>query len=178
MKKIFLTLLFLFLTSISTNAFAICSGNAVGCSGKSTTALCTVLLSGNQMCTSSGTSGEADFICAPTVNGCSELTDAECATIEARNAGCAIFATGDANANAFVTTMCNALSIVQGNGGKAFAAFAIISVGIGFFTGKVSWGLMIGVTAGIAAMFGATSIVAAITGESVINCGNAEILSN
>ena len=47
----------------------------------------------------------------------------------------------------------------------AFAAFAIIATGIGFFTGKVSWGLMIGVTAGIATMFGAPSIVAAISGQ-------------
>lgn len=72
--------------------------------------------------------------------------------------------------NAFVDTMCNALRIVTGNGGKAFAAFAIISVGIGFFTGKVSWGLMIGVTCGIAAMFGAPTIVAAIGGGAVANC--------
>ena len=40
----------------------------------------------------------------------------------------------------FVSEMCNAYNIVAGNGGKAFAAFAVISVGIGFFTGKVSWG--------------------------------------
>ncbi len=74
------------------------------------------------------------------------------------------------NSNVLVDVMCNVLRIVTGNGGKAFAAFAILSVGIGFFTGKVSWGLMIGVAAGIAAMFGASSIVAAITGQSAINC--------
>jgi type IV secretory pathway VirB2 component (pilin) len=85
-------------------------------------------------------------------------------------------ATGVGNAgstaddNALVVTMCNALGIVTGSGGKAFAAFAIISVGIGFFTGKVSWGLMIGVAAGIAAMFGAPTIVAAISGEDTIDC--------
>jgi type IV secretory pathway VirB2 component (pilin) len=62
------------------------------------------------------------------------------------------------------------MQIVTGNAGKAFAAFAILSVGIGFFTGKVSWGLMIGVVAGIAAMFGAPSIVSAITGKSSFNC--------
>lgn len=76
----------------------------------------------------------------------------------------------DENDNVLVRTMCNALQIVTGNAGKAFAAFAIISIGIGFFTGKVSWGLMIGVAAGIAAMFGAPSIVAAITGEGTFNC--------
>jgi len=72
--------------------------------------------------------------------------------------------------NVLVDVMCNVLNIVTGNGGKAFAAFAILSVGIGFFTGKVSWGLMIGVAAGIAAMFGANSIVGAITGETTMDC--------
>ena len=76
----------------------------------------------------------------------------------------------DANQNALVGTMCNVLKIITGNAGKAFAAFAIISVGIGFFTGKVSWGLMIGVAAGIAAMFGAATIVAAITGKTTFDC--------
>jgi len=78
----------------------------------------------------------------------------------------------DANSNVLVNTICNALKIITGNAGKAFAAFAIISVGIGFFTGKVSWGLMIGVAAGIAAMFGAPSIVAAITGKSTFDCSS------
>jgi type IV secretory pathway VirB2 component (pilin) len=75
------------------------------------------------------------------------------------------------NDNILVNTMCRSLKIITGNAGKAFAAFAIISIGIGFFTGKVSWGLMIGVAAGIAAMFGAPSIVSAITGESTFDCG-------
>jgi len=74
------------------------------------------------------------------------------------------------NTNVLVDVMCNVLRIVTGNGGKAFAAFAILSVGIGFFTGKVSWGLMIGVAAGIAAMFGANTIVSAITGTETMTC--------
>lgn len=76
----------------------------------------------------------------------------------------------DYNQNDLVRVMCNVLKIVTGNFGKAFAAFAIISVGIGFFTGKVSWGLMIGVAAGIAAMFGAPTIVSAISGEDTFDC--------
>lgn len=79
--------------------------------------------------------------------------------------------TADANQNVLVGTMCNMLKIVTGSFGKSVAAFAIISVGIGFFTGKVSWGLLIGVAAGIAAMFGAPTIVAAISGKSAFDCG-------
>jgi type IV secretory pathway VirB2 component (pilin) len=71
----------------------------------------------------------------------------------------------------FSRAMCQALKVVTGSAGKTFASFAIIATGIGFFTGKVSWGLMIGVTAGIATMFGAPSIVAAISGQNTdMNC--------
>jgi type IV secretory pathway VirB2 component (pilin) len=74
------------------------------------------------------------------------------------------------NDNFLVGTMCNMMKIVTGNFGKAVAAFAIIAVGIGFFTGKVSWGLLVGVTAGVAAMFGAPTIVSAISGKSTYDC--------
>lgn len=75
------------------------------------------------------------------------------------------------DSNALTKTMCNAMKLVTGNAGKAFAAFAIISLGIGFFTGKISWGLMIGVSMGIAAMFGAPSVVSALSGTSSVDCG-------
>ena len=78
--------------------------------------------------------------------------------------------TANITSNSLTTAMCNIMRITTGNAGKAFAAFAIVSVGIGFFTGKVSWGLMVGVAAGIAAMFGAPQIVAAISGSSAVNC--------
>ena len=71
------------------------------------------------------------------------------------------------SSNSLTRVMCNALRLVTGSAGKTFAAFAIIATGIGFFSGKVSWGLMIGVAAGIATMFGAPSIVAAISGQTV-----------
>jgi type IV secretory pathway VirB2 component (pilin) len=73
--------------------------------------------------------------------------------------------------NILTRVMCNAYRIVTGSAGATFAAFAVIATGIGFFSGKVSWGLMIGVAAGIASMFGAPSIVAAISGQTVqTNC--------
>jgi type IV secretory pathway VirB2 component (pilin) len=78
--------------------------------------------------------------------------------------------TANVDSNSLTQAMCNVMKITTGNAGKAFAAFAIVSVGIGFFTGKVSWGLMVGVAAGIAAMFGAPQIVAAISGSSAVSC--------
>ncbi len=92
------------------------------------------------------------------------------APVVASDAFAAASVVADTDNNQLTLTMCKALNIVTGSAGKAFAAFAIISVGIGFFTGKVSWGLMIGVAAGIAAMFGAPSIVAAISGGSSFDC--------
>ena len=77
------------------------------------------------------------------------------------------FANASTSSNTFSKSICNAFRIVTGGAGKTFAAFAIIATGIGFFSGKVSWGLMIGVAAGIATMFGAPSIVAAISGTTV-----------
>ena len=77
------------------------------------------------------------------------------------------FSRASASSNTFSKSICNAFRIVTGSAGKTFAAFAIIATGIGFFSGKVSWGLMIGVAAGIATMFGAPSIVAAISGTTV-----------
>ena len=74
-------------------------------------------------------------------------------------------ASANISSNALTRVMCNALRIVTGGAGKTFATFAVIATGIGFFTGKVSWGLMIGVAAGIATMFGGPSIVSAISGE-------------
>ena len=62
------------------------------------------------------------------------------------------------------TVLCNVLRFVTGTVGKTLASFIIIGVGLGFFTGKVSWGLLIGVTLGISAMFGAPAIIGAITG--------------
>jgi len=74
--------------------------------------------------------------------------------------------------NAITRVLCNVYRIVTGKAGKTFAAFAIISAGIGFFTGKLQWGLLIALTLGIAAIFGAPTIISAITGESSTAVGS------
>ena len=69
-----------------------------------------------------------------------------------------------------VDALCNILNLITGPGGKVFAAIVIITVGVGFFTGKVSWGLLIGVACGIGVLFGAEGIVSAISGEDKYSC--------
>jgi type IV secretory pathway VirB2 component (pilin) len=81
-----------------------------------------------------------------------------------------IFPSKASASDVFISEICNVINIVSGPAGKAFAAFAIVSVGIGFFSGKVSWGLLIGVSVAIATMFGAPSIVSAITGKPSFQC--------
>ena len=125
-----------------------------------------VLLGGNE--------AKADYCgkySGDTTSGCysANSTKTTCKN-DTANVGCSWYIEGNADDNKFVDTICNILDIATGNGGKAFAAFAIISLGIGFFTGKVSWGLMIGVACGIGAMFGAPTIVAAISGEDAFSC--------
>lgn len=80
----------------------------------------------------------------------------------------------EANAAAFLAEFCNLTNIVTGNAGKAIAAFGVVSVGVGFFTGRVSWGLLVGVTTGVGLMFGAPTIVSAISGNETYFCSEGE----
>ena len=123
------------------------------------TVSCTDLSSTNLICTQLTTAGVA--LLKPTcISKCLSC-------ISRFKMGSAYIEDAESNIskNAFTKTACNALRIVTGGAGKTFATFAVIATGIGFFTGKVSWGLMIGVAAGIATMFGGPSIVAAISGQ-------------
>ena len=72
--------------------------------------------------------------------------------------------------NPMARVLCNVYKIVTGNVGKTFCAFAIVAAGVGFFTGKLNWGLLIALVLGISAIFGAPKIISAITGTSGLNC--------
>ncbi len=71
---------------------------------------------------------------------------------------------------AFDSAMCNVYNITTGVAGKAFATFAVVAVGVGFYTGKVSWGLMVGTAVGIGLIFGAPTIVTAVSGNDFYEC--------
>ncbi len=75
-----------------------------------------------------------------------------------------------ASNGAFLSEMCNMLNIVTGSAGKVIASVAVVAVGVGFFTGKVSWGLLVGVSTGVGLMFGAPTMVSAISGKSYYEC--------
>ena len=66
--------------------------------------------------------------------------------------------------------LCNIISIITGGTGKALATIALIFLAVGLFVGKINWGVAIAVGIGIGGMFGATSIVKTISGDSTAIC--------
>ena len=68
------------------------------------------------------------------------------------------------------SAMCAGYKVFNGPLGKTFAIFAIVALGVGFFLGKVSWGMAIAVALGIGSIFGAPALVKAITGGTGGGC--------
>ncbi|MFK7760892.1 MAG: TrbC/VirB2 family protein [Candidatus Midichloriaceae bacterium] len=55
--------------------------------------------------------------------------------------------------------LCNVIKIAQGNVGKTISILVIISIAIGLFLGKITWGVAIAVSVGLGVLFGANSVV-------------------
>ena len=53
--------------------------------------------------------------------------------------------------------LCNVIGVVQGNVGKTISIIIVISLAIGLFLGKVTWG--VAVAMGIGILFGANTMV-------------------
>ena len=142
-------------------ADAVCSGSFI--------------VSSTNLCISDATASSGDPKCAAKTQKirCSNLNNSQCGTgIGDIGSHCKLVAE-DTDNNKLVDAVCRVYQIATGTAGKAFAAVGVISVGIGFFTGKVSWGLMISVAAGIAVFFGAPSIISVISGSDASNlCSN------
>ena len=68
------------------------------------------------------------------------------------------------------TVLCNVAAFFYGNLGRGLATLAVITLGIGGMLGKVSWGLAVTVGVGIAVVFNAPSIVAALGGGIAGGC--------
>ena len=57
------------------------------------------------------------------------------------------------------SVLCNVIKIAQGNVGKTISILVIISIAIGLFLGKITWGVAIAVSVGLGVLFGANSVV-------------------
>ncbi|MCD6035880.1 MAG: hypothetical protein K0R63_1621 [Rickettsiales bacterium] len=72
--------------------------------------------------------------------------------------------------NAISKGLCNMISVLNGPVGKGVATVAIFFVGIALFMGKMSWSVALAVGLGVAAIFGAESIIETIAGRDVETC--------
>jgi type IV secretion system protein VirB2 len=75
------------------------------------------------------------------------------------------------DATGIVTIFCNVINEITGGVGKVISILILISMAIGLFLGKITWGLAIAVMVGMGLLFGATKLVdliseGASTGES------------
>jgi type IV secretion system protein VirB2 len=60
--------------------------------------------------------------------------------------------------------LCNVISVAKGATGKTIATLVIISMAIGLFLGKITWGVAIAVAVGMGILFGADNMVEFISG--------------
>jgi len=63
-----------------------------------------------------------------------------------------------------VSIFCNVINQITGGIGKVIAILILISMAIGLFIGKISWGLAIAVMVGMGLLFGAQGVVQVISG--------------
>lgn len=79
------------------------------------------------------------------------------------------------NADGMGQVVCNIILQLQGPVARGVAAFGIIFLGFSLFLGKISWGVALALGIGVAAIFGAETIVDAMLGDSSSGCnaGNA-----
>lgn len=67
-------------------------------------------------------------------------------------------------------TICIVVNTLTGRAGKAVATIGVFFLGIGLFLGKMSWATALAVGLGIAAIFGAGSIINTLGGDGATSC--------
>ncbi|MFQ3307076.1 MAG: type IV secretory pathway VirB2 component (pilin) [Candidatus Midichloriaceae bacterium] len=61
--------------------------------------------------------------------------------------------------------LCNVIQLAQGGIGKTIATLIIISMAMGLFLGKITWGVAIAVAVGMGVLFGANTVVGFLAGS-------------
>ena len=59
--------------------------------------------------------------------------------------------------------LCHVIAVAQGATGKTIATLVIISMAIGLFLGKITWGVAIAVAVGMGVLFGVNTVVSFIS---------------
>ena len=60
--------------------------------------------------------------------------------------------------------LCHVIDVAKGATGKTIATLVIISMAIGLFLGKITWGVAIAVAVGMGILFGADNVVQFVSG--------------
>ncbi|MFQ3306936.1 MAG: type IV secretory pathway VirB2 component (pilin) [Candidatus Midichloriaceae bacterium] len=66
--------------------------------------------------------------------------------------------------------LCNVIQLAQGSIGKTIATLIIISMAMGLFLGKITWGVAIAVAVGMGVLFGADTVVGFLAGSTTPTC--------
>jgi type IV secretion system protein VirB2 len=77
---------------------------------------------------------------------------------------------GGVDATGMSAVVCNIVEELQGPIARGVAAFGIIFLGFSLFLGKISWGVALALGIGVAAIFGAQTIVNAMIGGTGSSC--------
>jgi type IV secretory pathway VirB2 component (pilin) len=72
----------------------------------------------------------------------------------------------DDGSSGITNVLCRIIGVAQGNTGKTIAILVVISIAIGLFLGKITWGVAIAVSVGMGVLFGAGPMVFAISGNA------------
>jgi len=68
--------------------------------------------------------------------------------------------------DAITATLCRVVAMLTGTIGQAVATIGVVVLGMGLFTGKLSWTTAIATALGIGLMFGSASIVGTMGGTT------------
>ncbi|PIR39870.1 MAG: hypothetical protein COV35_00170 [Alphaproteobacteria bacterium CG11_big_fil_rev_8_21_14_0_20_39_49] len=82
-----------------------------------------------------------------------------------------------ADADGMGQVVCNIIDELQGPVARGVAAFGIIFLGFSLFLGKISWGVALALGIGIAAIFGAETIVDAMLGNTGTACTETDVIT-
>ena len=74
------------------------------------------------------------------------------------------------------TIFCNVINEITGTVGKLISVLILISMAIGLFLGKITWGLAIAVMVGMGMLFGATGLVDMISSGTSASGTSAQTL--
>ncbi len=86
------------------------------------------------------------------------------------------FASAAVTAEGMGQVVCNIILELQGPVARGVAAFGIIFLGFSLFLGKISWGVALALGIGVAAIFGAESIVDAMLNNQGADCTKTDVI--